>query len=116
MGNKIPLCGSQQLQEVYQTLEVILEETLIETREKMLVGVLGKYKYICPKFFYTSRALSRPVKQAMCYRQFEHTNADTNTLVESFHSKLKTFYPKGMSNKQIDDLIKVLLEIEADYY
>ena len=51
-GNKISLCGSQQLQEVYQTLEVILEGTLIETCEKMLVGVLGKYKYICPKFFY----------------------------------------------------------------
>ena len=52
----------------------------------------------------------------MRYRQFEHTNANTNTLVESFHSKLKIFYLKGMSNKRIDDLIKVLLEIEADYY
>ena len=52
-GNKIPLCGSKQLQEeVYQTLEVILEETSIETFEKMLVGFLRKYEDICPKCVY----------------------------------------------------------------
>ena len=33
-------------------------------------------------------------------------------LAESFHNKLKTFYLQRMSNKQIDDLINVLLEIE----
>ena len=36
--------------------------------------------------------------------------------VESFHNKLKTFYLERMPNKQIDDLINVLLEIEADDY
>ena len=37
-------------------------------------------------------------------------------LVESFHNKLKTFYFQWLSNKQIDDVIDVLLEIEVDYY
>ena len=36
--------------------------------------------------------------------------------VESFNNKLKTFYLEGMPNKQIDELINVLLEIEADDY
>ena len=118
-GNKIPLCGSKQLQEeVYQPLEVILEETSIKTFEKMLVGFLRKYEDICPKFdnYFKNIYLSRPVKWAMCYRQFEHANTDFNMFVESFHNKLKTFYLERMPNKRIDDLINVLLEIEADDY
>ena len=52
--NKIPLCGSKQLQEeVDWALKVILEETSIETFEKMLVGFLRKYEGICPNFFIT---------------------------------------------------------------
>ena len=60
-GNKIPLCGSKQLQEeVYQPLEVILEETSIKTFEKMLVGSLRKYEDICPKFVnYFKKHLSK---------------------------------------------------------
>ena len=118
-GNKIPLCGSKQLQEeVYRTLEVILEETSIETFEKMLVRFLRKYEDICPKFvnYFKNTYVSRPVKWAMCYRHFEHANTDTNIFVESFHNKLKTFYLERMPNKRIDDLINVLLEIEADDY
>ena len=50
-GNKIPLCGSKQLQEeVYRALEVILEETSIETFEKVLVEFLRKNEIISPKF------------------------------------------------------------------
>ena len=37
-------------------------------------------------------------------------------ITQSFHSKLKTFYLERMSNKRIDDLVNVLLEIEADDY
>ena len=114
-GNKIPLCGSKQLQEeVYRTLEVILEETL----EKMPVGFLRKYEDICPKFvnYFKNTNVSRPVKWGMCYRQFEHVNTDTNMFVESFHNSLKTFYLERMPNKRIDDLINILLEIEADDY
>ena len=117
--NKIPLCGSQQLQEeVYRALEMILEETSIETFEKMLVGFLRKYEDICPKFinYFRNTYVSRPVKWAMCYRQLEHANTDTNMFVESFHNKLKTFYPERTPNKRKDDLINVLLEIEADDY
>ena len=43
-------------------------------------------------------------------------NTDTNMFAESFHNKLKTFYLKWTPNKQIDDLINVLLEIEANNY
>ena len=84
----------------------------------MLVGLLRKYEDICPKFvnYFKNTYVSRPVKWAMCYRQFEHANTDTNMFVESFHNKLKTFYLERMSNKRIDDLINVLLEIEADDY
>ena len=35
---------------------------------------------------------------------------------ELFHSKLKCFYLERMPNKRIDDLVNVLLEIEADDY
>ena len=52
----------------------------------------------------------------MCYRQLEHVNTGTNMFVESFHNKIKTFYLERMPNKRIDDLINVLLEIEADDY
>ena len=83
----------------------------------MLVGLLRKYLDICPKFvnYFKNTYVSRPVKSAMCYRQFEHTNADTNLFVESFHNKLKTFYLERMPNKRIDDLTNVLLEIETDH-
>ena len=45
-----------------------------------------------------------------------HVNVHANMLVEYSTISFKTFYLQGMSNKQIDDLINVLLEIEADYY
>ena len=97
---------------------MILEETSIETFEKMLVGFLRKYEDICPKFvnYFKNIYVSRPVKLAMCYRQFEHANTDTNMFVESFHNKLKTFYLEQTPNKRIDDLINVLLKTEADNY
>ena len=81
-------------------------------------GILGKYNYICPKFvsYFKNTCASIPIKWIICYKQFEHVNIHTNMLAESFHNKLKTFYLQRMSNKQIDDLINVLLEIEADYY
>ena len=116
--NKILLSGSKQLpeEEVYRTLEVNLEETSIETFEKMLVEFLRKYEDICPKFvnYFKNNYVSRPVKQAMCYRQFEHPNTNTNMFVESIHNKLKTFYLERMPSKRIDDLINVLLEIKTD--
>ena len=118
-GNKIALCGSKQLQEeVYRTLEVKLEETSIETFEKMLVGFLRKYEYICPKCFhyFKNTYVSRPLKWAKCYRQFEHGNTNTVMFAESLHNKHKTFYLERIPSKQIDDLINVLLEIEADDY
>ena len=115
-GNKILLCGSKQLQqEVYQLLEFILEETSIETFEKMLVGFLRKYEDIYPKFV-KNTYVSRPVKWAMSYWQFEHANTDTKMYVESFHNKLKTFYLERMPNTRTHDLINVLLEIEVDDY
>ena len=84
----------------------------------MLFGFLWRYEDICPKFlnYFKSTYVSRPVKWAMCYRQFVHANTDTNMFVESFHNKLKTFYLERMQNKRVDDLINVLLEIEADDY
>ena len=116
-GNKIPLCGSKQLQEeVYRALEVILEETSIETFEKVLVEFLRKNEIISPKFvhYFKNTYVGTPVKWAMCYRQFEHVNTGTNMFVESFHNKIKTFCLEQMPNK--DDLINVLLEMEADDY
>ena len=95
LGNKIPLCGSKQLQEeVYLTLEVILEETSI-------TAFLRNYEDICQKFvnYFKYTYVSRPVKWVICYKQFEHANTDTNMFVESFHNKLKTFHLKQMPNK-----------------
>ena len=90
-------------------------ETSIETFEKILVGFLRKYDSICPKCvnYFKNTYVFRLVKWAM---KFEYANTDTNMFVESFHNKLKKFYLERMPNKRIDDLINVILEIEADDY
>ena len=84
----------------------------------MLIAFLRKYEDICPIFvnYFKNTHASRPVKWVLCYREFEYVNAGTNMFVESFHNKFKTFYHERLPNKQIDDLINVLLEIEADNY
>lgn len=84
----------------------------------MLVGFIREYKDICPKFanYCKNVYASGTVKCVMCYRQFGQANTGTNMFIESFHNKLKCFYPERMLTKRIEDLINVLLEIEADDY
>ena len=62
-----------------------------------------------------STRLPKTVTAILANNKF-HVNIHANMLVESFHNKLKTFYLQWLSNKQIDDVIDVLLEIEVDYY
>ena len=52
----------------------------------------------------------------MCSRQFDHCHTDTNMFVETFHNKLKTFFMERRPNKQVDDLINLLLSIEEEDY
>ena len=74
----------------------------------------------CPEFmayFKTYYATpERTRKWAMCYRQFDHANTDTNMLCESFQNKLKTFYLDRRPNKRLDDLVNLVLAIEEDGY
>ena len=58
----------------------------------------------------------RTKQQAMCYRNFEYANTDTNMYVESFHNVLKTYYMERKLNKRVDDLINVLLTYEEYTY
>ena len=52
----------------------------------------------------------------MCFRQFDHCHTDTNMLVESLHNKLNTSFMERRLNKQVDDLINLLLTIEKEDY
>ena len=58
----------------------------------------------------------RAKQWAMCYRNFEHANTDTNMYVGSFHNVLKAYHMERKPNKRVDDLINVLLTYEEDNY
>lgn len=58
--------------------------------------------------------LNRRHQGAMCYRNFEHGNVDTNMYVEAFHNRLKSFYMDRRLIKKVDDLLNMLLKIEED--
>ena len=96
LGKQNTTLGKQTI-----TRRSILEETSIESLEKVLLGFLTKYEDICSTFvnYFKNTYVSRLVKCAMCYRQFDHAKTDTNMFVESFHNKLKTFYLERMPNK-----------------
>ena len=117
--NKIPLVGNTDLQEeVYQTLELLIDEKSICSFTLLMSQFITKYSSICPTFmnYFKKYYASRAEKWAMCYRNFEHANTDTNMFVEAFHNKLKTFYMERRPNKRLDDLINLLLLIEEDDY
>ncbi|XP_065902011.1 uncharacterized protein [Dysidea avara] len=68
--------------------------------------------------YYLKEYSNRTEKWAMCHRVFDHQDVDTNMLVESFHSKLKTNprYLNHHVNRRCDDLVEVLLKFEVDQF
>ncbi|XP_057312271.1 uncharacterized protein LOC130653773 [Hydractinia symbiolongicarpus] len=113
----LKLVPESQQDEVMQHLLVILNEKDASQFEILQRGFLKKCFVIAPAFakYFQDRYVRRAEKWAMCYRQFEHCNTDTNMFVESFHNKLKTFFMER-PNKRIDDLINLLLTIEEEDY
>lgn len=53
---------------------------------------------------------------AKVFRNFFHAFTNTHMYCESFHNNLKSHYLKRRLNKRLDDLIKVLLEIERETF
>ncbi|XP_057301394.1 uncharacterized protein LOC130635887 [Hydractinia symbiolongicarpus] len=114
----LKLVPESQQDEVMQHLLVILNEKDASQFKILQRGFLKKCSVIAPAFakYFQDRYVRRAEKWAMCYRQFEHCNTDTNMFVESFHNKLKTFFMERRPNKRIDDLINLLLTIEEEDY
>ena len=78
------------------------------------------YKKKCKKYidyfakYYLAR--DRPKRWAMCHRNFHYGNTDTTMYVESFHNQLKTIHMKRFPNRRIDDLLNMLMDMEATAY
>ena len=73
---------------------------------------------IYPDFcnYITTYYLDRKEKWALCFRQGDCININTNMYVESFHNQLKTIYLEGKRNRRVDDLLDTLLKMEKNYF
>ncbi|XP_065842625.1 uncharacterized protein [Oscarella lobularis] len=65
--------------------------------EKKIIGFLSLWREKEPKFikYFEENYVIRQENWATAYRNFHHSDVDTNMLVESFHSKLKMTYFGG---------------------
>ncbi|XP_034250809.1 uncharacterized protein LOC117651133 [Thrips palmi] len=66
--------------------------------------------------YFKQYCIHKRAKWAKCFRRFPHGNVETTMFVEAFHNILKTVYLKRKPNKRIDSLLKLLLDVEEDYY
>ena len=104
--------------ELYRALLFLLEEKDPLQFEILMNDFLSMCNEKSPNFgeCFKVNYKERAKQWAMCYRNFEHANTDTNMYVESFHDVLKTYYMERKPNKRVDDLINVLLTYEEDNY
>ena len=104
--------------ELYRALLVLLEGKDPLQFEILINGFLSMCNEKSPNFgeYFEVNYKDRAKQWAMCYRNCEHANTDTNMCVESFHNVLKTYYMERKPNKRVDDLINVLLSYEEDNY
>ena len=104
--------------ELYLALLVLLEEKDPLQFEILMNGFLSMCNEKSPNFgeYFKVNYKDRVKQWAMCYRNFEHANTDTDMYVGSFHNVLKTYYMERKPNKRVDDLINVLLTYEEDNY
>ena len=101
---------------VYHNLRVLLEETDIDTFNTMLQKTTEQLAQsnITKEFakYFETYYSKRAEQWAACYRRSAHIN--TNMYVESFHRTLKYIYMKGRTNRRIDNLIHILLNVSRD--
>ena len=104
--------------ELFKNSVVLMEEPNLNHFNFMVDVFKKKYKNISEKYvdYFSENYLNRSKVWAKCFRQFDHGKSDTNMYVESFHNRLKTYYMKRRANRRIDDLLILLLDIEADDY
>lgn len=115
---KLNLAPKTIQNELFEDLLVLSGERDQHEFAELLDGFIQKYTLKAPQFlkYLSDNYFNRCEKWAMCYRNFEHANTDTNMYVESFHNRLKTFFMNRKINKRVDDLVLKLLEIEEEDY
>ena len=104
--------------ELCRALLILLEERDPLQLEMLMNRFLSMCNEKSPNFgeYFQVNYKDRAKQWAMCYRNFEHANTDTNMYVESLHNVLKTYYMERKPNKSVDDLINALLTYEEDPY
>ena len=115
---KLPLAPEEIRKDLYNSLMILINEKDKKQFSEILNGFLINYSYSAPKFiaYFKEQYCQRVEKWAMCFRDFDHANTDTNMYAEAFHNRLKTFFMGRRPNKRIDDLIKLLLCVEEEDY
>ena len=104
--------------ELYRALLVMLEERDPLQFEMLMNSFLSMCNEKSPNFgeYFQVNYKDCAKQWAVCYRNFEDANTDTNMYVESFHNDLKTYHKERKPNKRVDDLINVLLTDEEGTY
>lgn len=90
-------------------------------------SIKGSTVYMCIIIIIINKIIVE--KWAKSYRQFHHSDTDTNMFLErwslctshnyanfSFHNKLKTTYLDGKVNRRVDYLLDTLIRMERDYF
>ena len=99
---KLTLVSELIQDEAMQSLLLILNEKDEEQFGKLQNGFLKRYSLVVSCFarYFPENYMNRVEKWTMCFRQFDHCQADTNMFVESFHNKLKAFFKEKRPNKR----------------
>ena len=100
--------------EVYYYLQTLLQESTESTFRVMLQKLLVYLEENEPAFadYFRNWYCTRLQQWAPCYRQ--HTIANTNMYLESFHRLLKIIYLNHKQNRRIDYLLVTLTKISRD--
>ena len=95
-------------------LEAKTEDEYVQFRDQFI----SRYEHSQPDFFtyFRNTYLSRAEEWALCYRNNNHMDVNTNMFVESFHNKLKSVYFDKKSNRRVDRLLTTLLQIEMHMF
>lgn len=115
------LAPKEVTEDLYVCLKLIAETKNKIEFESLLAAFKLKFKETAPKFlnYFQNEYLQsqeRKEKWASCFRNFAHGHIETIGHIESFHNRLKTFHLKRKPNKRLDDLVRILLDIENDDY
>ena len=100
---------------IYAYLCAMLEAKTENDYRRLYDNFVTRFEHVYPDFFsyFQATYAGRPEKWALCFRNHEYANVNTNMFVESFHNKLKSVYFEKKQNRRIDRLVETLLRIES---